>query len=439
MIKDNVHLLKKVDFKDLGIQTISESQGHPYNKQVLNLTNFKASNSNNDFLTNNSICSVTDTGILQAFNNKAELVFEVSFDWSLKQLIGSKSGKGSVKMSAQKVNFTQSYHNFNATTLVYVDWKDPEVKFDKSPDEKIEFWCKRLIETKLGEQINLEINKRLKKVNEEIIKSYKEYKITENKREITSVNSVFNPRGVKKGEDYFIVLNFKTQFKAYALYHRTTYPLNIPFSNAKNSDYMICYNTGFLAGYIGIRGVMKNDDEDFFKPLKAENYPSRTRFYRSIFPGIENRKNYSDDNIVKINFEIDMFGSIGNVFEKSFEVPINSSFYISGEENFLTFRTQYKVGFNFTVDKERVRAEFTKADITLFRIRPLVDPQGQFFAMELANSLSEQIIGYVIANDTGLTVDDIRKSEYKYDGHSDKDDHNGEICIFYKEETKTAY
>jgi len=435
MIKDNVHLLNGTKFTKVTIQSISESQGQPYNKQVLTLSNFKVINSDSDFLIN-STCSVTDTGILQAVNNKAELAFELTFDWSLKQPITSKSGKASVKMSPQQVNFTQSYHGYNATTLVYVDWKTPEVKFYKPPDAKIQSWCKRLIETKLGEQINLEINKELKDVNEKIIKSYEEYNITEDNENIRSRNSVFNPRGVKKGNDYFIVLNFQTEFIKGNYRYSVNHPLDIPFPEVNDHDYIVCYSTGFFAGYIGFRVLLQTEGKPFLKPLKAENYPSRARFYRSILPGIENTNDYSDDKKVELKFKGDK--DIKDLSGKSFDVPTHTDFTMS-EKNFLTFETRYKLGYNFTVENDHVKVKLTRADITSFDMKQKVDLEGRLLAMELANSLTEQIIEYNIAGEKGLTVDDIRKSNYTFDSPSDDNNDNSEICMFYKEKTKTAY
>jgi hypothetical protein len=378
-----------------------------------------------------STCNVIDTGTVQAFNDKEELTVNLSFVWDWKELLSSDSGKGNITMKSKATKFMQNYLN-SPSTEVTIDWQKLEINFDKKPDNNIVSWCNKLLSAKLGPEIVLCINKKIKPINNQIIESYGKIDITMGDKEekVVASNVVYNPRGGLREENHYIVLNFRTTFSNSNHTYTVTSGLNVSFDRKnKYFDYKVCYNSKFFGGFIAFRSLFKGENEVFLNKMNEDDFPTHIGFYKSLLHDIGNK--YTDDKKVVIDFRGDK--EVTYPSNSSFRVPTLCSFTVKGESTpFLVFKTEYEVKYRATNEDKKVKANLTEVKIVYFETTSIVDYQAQLIAMELANSLSDLIRGYVIGK-AGLVVENLRSNDYIY---VDTETNEEEICILYKVNVK---
>lgn len=437
LMRDNEELTKDIKFTGMPIDPISESQGGWWNSLDLTLKDFEVTEHKDLSTFKATTCSVLNTGAVQAFNDKEAFTIDLSFVWELKQFnVESESGKASVRLESEQIDFMQNYYHSRPSTVVHLHWKSPAAKFDNPPSEMVTSWCNKLLGEKLVMLVNLGINNKLKPVNKEIIKHYEILNIPVEAAEkhVIANNSVSNPRGIKSNSEFFSVLNFQTTFNNTKYTHTINAPLDLPVPTFdKAFDYAHCFSSRFFGGYVAFRSLFQGAEENFLNPIKPGAYPTRIGYYKSIVSNLANR--YTDDKEVVISFKGNQQKKITYLSEGRFKVPTISKFTVKGETKpFLAFDTEYEVKYEAVVENNAVKGNLTEARLRHLEVFPEVDYQAQLIAMELANNLGDLIRGYVIGKDTGLIVKNRRDGDYTF---VDKVVSKEEVCLLYSDGGKS--
>lgn len=435
IMKDNIKLMADISFNDLAIADMSETQGEWLNKETLTLKNFKVTSSDGFSKFKNTPCSVTSTGTFQAINNKESFDMLLSFSWVLENGLGSDNGEATVKMSSREFNLMQNYYGSPSTTF-FIGWKEPNIDFKSDVDKKTAAWCLKLITERLDSNINLEMNKRLERIGDEIIKSYRNITIDmkDDKSAVIAINTVDNPVGVKFKEEYYVVLNYKTLFNNSKYSYTTKYSLDTPFAEENESfDFKFCFNSRFFGEFITFRSLFRGANEVFLNNINLEDYPTRIGFYKSIVPSLTNQ--YTDDRVVEIDFRGDK--EVTYPSSDHYRIPTKCTFTVKNEKiPFLTLSTEYNVLHVSQPDAKEGKIQLRNATIAHFDTEPEVDYQAQIVAMELANSLGELINEFTIPKGDGLVVDNLRSGDYeRVEGKVNSD----ETCVLFKEKVKVSH
>eukprot|EP00826_Nyctotherus_ovalis_P039736 TRINITY_DN383_c0_g3_i2.p1 TRINITY_DN383_c0_g3~~TRINITY_DN383_c0_g3_i2.p1 ORF type:complete len:472 (-),score=111.50 TRINITY_DN383_c0_g3_i2:174-1589(-) len=428
MMKDDMELMKEIDFNTINPKEIKESNGD----YILALSKFKTTKFDQNILTF-SKCNVINSGTLQAFKEVVEQTIDFSFEWNLVDAdsLGSK-GPGTLTLKVKEMKLLQEYIK-KVNTKAEITWEVLNVKMSGA-EEDTQNWGKGLLNKNFGNNVNEEVNKKLMLVSEKIIKSYTEFKIAMegNEPAVVVENEVHQALcGKGKGQD-FIVLNFRPTFKSSKHSYNVTASLETSFDSPKPFDYKVCYSSRFFGGFIDFRAQFQSADERFLNEFKESDYPSRVAFFRRFVPNVSLR--YAEDVKVATHFRGDQDKRV-QYTGKSIIVPSNCDFASEGQR-FMRFKTEYEVSCEPTVENQRVRVTLAVARIASFTSEPEIENPALLPAADFANAFRELVAGYVIAKKEGLFVDTVRNKNYKF---LDKDIKGEEICLLYKDTEKHAY
>ncbi len=436
MLRDNLKLGEDIhkDISHVEIGEISDTQGDWWNRRTLILRNIRASN----FIHENSKftldkCNMLPTGLLQVVAYGGGFVWDVTFEWRFKLFSLDISGKGTAQITSEKIEFVQNYLDGLPDTNMYVKWNVTQQNLEDVMLPLIHDWLRTMLIEKLTPKLTLKINMHTDPINKNIIKPYEELVTKTAKGEVVKVkNDLHDATEAVYNDQSYSVFDYKATISAPEAHvtHEVKKSVTTPVSAkaGKHFDYQICYSAKLFGEYLSVLYKANYFTLDVSEILKT---PTTVGYYKGILPDLGNR--YPDDEKVKISChrdeskEVEYLNNTENLIRR-LQLPVQCEFEVEKfSEVFLTMWPSYDVMYVISQKERNVTAILLDARVQSVETKPVVDFQGKFVALELADMFSGLIEGKEFA---GFVLDTVRADKFKY---VDIDQNDGDVCLLFED------